>query len=99
MESRSPQALLDDGGTALMRILAGFIGVGVVGLIVIVAAPLMLLVATFGQFSPPTSPSPAPPTDHSPQPPDRQPLGPPGGIVEAAYRYLGVPYVFGGTNP
>jgi cell wall-associated NlpC family hydrolase len=71
-------------------------------LLLTVAVPIVLLAALFGNGGPvagpaPPSPAPVPPPGVSAPPsPDG---GPQSSAVDIARRYLGVPYVFGGSNP
>lgn len=106
--------LLDDGGNTLLRFVCGVCGVVVVGMFVVMAIPVMVLVAAFaatGTIYVPRPAGPAAPTTSASVPSspptaaraaDLPPVGAPHGeasAVDAARRYLGVPYLFGGTNP
>jgi cell wall-associated NlpC family hydrolase len=85
--------LLEDGARGLGRILSG-VAVGVVlVLLCAVALPVMLLIGP-----------PLPAASHAIQPSVHTPgATPPVGVgaapVEIAHRYLGVKYVFGGSDP
>jgi cell wall-associated NlpC family hydrolase len=85
--------LLEDGARGLGRILSG-VAVGVVlVLLCAVALPVMLLIGP-----------PLPAASHAIQPPVHTPgATPPVGVgaapAEIAHRYLGVKYVFGGSDP
>jgi len=85
--------LLEDGARGLGRILSG-VAVGVVlVLLCAVALPVILLIGP-----------PVPAASHAIQSPVHTPSAvPPTGLgstpVEIAHRYLGVKYVFGGSNP
>jgi cell wall-associated NlpC family hydrolase len=85
--------LLEDGARGLGRILSG-VAVGVVlVLLCAVALPIIILIGP-----------PLPAASHAIQPPAHTPgTVPPTGLgstpVEIAHRYLGVKYVFGGSDP
>ncbi len=87
--------LLDEGGYGLARIAGMVIGTIALALLVAIAVPLAFistLIAPLGAlqqvvgFVKPVAPFEAAPSPHA-------------SAVEVARRYLGVPYVFGGTNP
>jgi len=104
---------LESGGRELGKLLAALVVVGLLGLLLAVLAPLALIAGATASApgapvllprGPGPAPAPAPvPPGSSPRgapPPDAvlpPPTGP--GPVEIARRYLGVPYVFGGSNP
>jgi cell wall-associated NlpC family hydrolase len=102
--------LLDDGGRGLARALAT-IGVVVVSLLFLaVFVPVAVLSTVFGGGGGPHTPPAGAPVVHPGQPPPAAPLaGPPGTVnlpppigstaIEVARRYLGVRYVFGGSDP
>jgi cell wall-associated NlpC family hydrolase len=95
--------LLDDGGRQLVRAVAGCVVATLLALLLAVSIPVAFLATaglpgsdvathagapTSGAASPgPPSPIAVPPAATGDQP------------VEVARRYLGVPYVFGGSNP
>ena len=100
MDSTPPGILLDDGGHGLVRLVAGMAIVLVLTIFVIGAMPVALLVAAFGGAAPsnlaaqPTQPGPTPAGRIAPPPAASD-----GQIVDVARRYLGIRYVFGGTDP
>lgn len=87
--------VLDEGATELVRALAGLALVVFLALVLVVVTPLSLLgaIAPSPQLQPPTT---AP--DPKLVPPSPAGL-PDSRVVALARGYLGVPYVFGGTNP
>ena len=85
--------LLEDGARALARILSGLTVAVVLVLLCAVALPVILLIG-------PPLPAPTPgvqPTRQIPAPLPPAAMGP--APVEIAGRYLGVKYVFGGSDP
>jgi cell wall-associated NlpC family hydrolase len=81
---------LDIGAGELRQLLSGALLAVLLALLVAIFVPLLLLQSLFGWMSP------APGLPARPTPP----IGPaPSSVVEVAQRYLGVPYLFGGTNP
>jgi cell wall-associated NlpC family hydrolase len=104
--------LLDAGGRDVARWIAGFVAVVLCVLLLSLVMPIIILAAVFGGGGPTggASPSPAPPSQIAPPglpAPPGSPALPGGGsggtalssAVDIARRYLGVPYVFGGSNP
>src|SRR4030088_1967126 len=86
--------LLDDGGRQLARALVGLAVAPVLALVLAVSIPVMFLadlataaVPGVTRTAPQQTPIALPPTSSG------------GTTVEVARRYLGVPYVFGGSNP
>jgi cell wall-associated NlpC family hydrolase len=96
--------LLDDGGRQVQRALYGVVTLAGLGLLLVVVVPIALLAqatAPLRGLAPPLLQ--APPPDVSPD--ARPAVSPPSPSssgdqsVQVARRYLGVPYVFGGSNP
>lgn len=103
-------ALLDSGGRELGRLLSGLAVVVLLALLLAVSAPVALIAAATGAAPAvggaappvvpvvPVAPAASPPpsaglsVSRLPAPTGSEP-------VEVARRYLGVPYVFGGSNP
>ena len=84
--------VLDIGARELRQMLAGALLAVAMALLVAIALPLLLLQSLFSPVSP-TAPA-------QPTPVVVLPVGPvQPRVVEVARRYLGVPYVFGGTDP
>jgi cell wall-associated NlpC family hydrolase len=84
--------VLDIGARELRQMLAGALLAVAMALLVAIALPLLLFQSLFSPVSP-TAPA-------QPTPVAVLPVGPVQPIVvEVARRYLGVPYVFGGTDP
>jgi len=100
MDTSPTGILLDDGGPGLLRLVAGVAVVLVLTIFVIGAMPVALLVAAFGGAAPsipaaqPTQPGPTPAVRSAPAPEPSDSR-----IVDVARRYLGIRYVFGGTDP
>jgi cell wall-associated NlpC family hydrolase len=103
MRSWAFDDVLDDGMEAALRVVGGFATAMLLVLFVMIVTPVVLIAMAFGGLangisSSPPAASPAPPMAGSPS-------GPPAptvasvSVVDIARRYLGVPYVFGGTNP
>jgi cell wall-associated NlpC family hydrolase len=105
--------LLDDGGRQLQRALYGVVTLAALGLVLVVVVPIALLsqaVAPLRGLNPPALQSPSLPAGN---PLLIAPANPAGSAsteplvssatgsqsVRVARRYLGVPYVFGGSNP
>src|SRR5258708_6916047 len=88
--------ILDSGGRELGKLLSGLAVVVLIALLLAVSAPVALIAGvTPGWIAPPpTRPGARGPT---PVPVLPAPIG--AGPVDIARRYLGVPYVFGGSNP
>jgi cell wall-associated NlpC family hydrolase len=85
--------LLDQGAQVLARVLSALFGLIVVVLLLALAVPVVLLAG-------PTGPSTITAPRHTGAAPVSGLPAPAGaGAVEIATHYLGVPYVFGGTNP
>ncbi len=87
--------LLDDGGEVMSRLLGGVLGAAALALLLAVAVPIALLGS---------QPAPFRAVDDSirlPRPAAPVEVASPrySSVVDVARRYLGVPYVFGGTNP
>ena len=79
--------LLDDDGAHAMRLLGGLAVIAVLGVVAALLAIPVLLLGGVPRGGPSAAVATSVPT-------------PPGtGVVEVARRYLGVPYVFGGTDP
>jgi hypothetical protein len=97
--------ILDSGGRELGKLLAGLAVVVLLALLLAVSAPVALIagVSPTGAAPPGFVPRSAAPPGLAPRsgpPPDAVLPAPIGtGPVEIARRYLGVPYVFGGTDP
>ena len=98
--------VLDSGGRELGRLLTGLAVVVLLALLLVVSAPVALIAgaAPFAGAVPALLPhSSAPPalpphrTGPAPAPLLPAPIG--AGPVEIARQYLGVPYVFGGSDP
>jgi cell wall-associated NlpC family hydrolase len=100
--------LLDDDGRELARVLAGLAGVVVLALFVAVLVPVAVLAeagaaplagAPAGGAASLSGPGArAAPADHRQPAPAAQPVAG-NQVIEVARRYLGVRYVFGGTQP
>jgi cell wall-associated NlpC family hydrolase len=92
--------LLGDGGRQLARALAALAVAAVMALLLAVTVPVAFLAGpslAAASGAPRLSPQPA---GAGPQPPIAVPPASTGSApVEVARRYLGVPYVFGGSNP
>jgi cell wall-associated NlpC family hydrolase len=107
--------LLDDGGRTLARLIGALLVVVLVALLVAISVPVMILAAASGpaaallaQVPGRAAEAPAPPgiasapaaaatldrTGTPPAAPSTSAVA-----VDVAQRYLGVPYVFGGSNP
>jgi cell wall-associated NlpC family hydrolase len=91
--------LLDDGARELALLLAGLVVVVVFALLLALYTPIAIL-AGVDVSAPGSAPvartvGPAPPSVPVPVSPSPTGEGP----VEIALHYLGVPYVFGGSNP
>jgi cell wall-associated NlpC family hydrolase len=86
--------LLDDGGRQLARALVGLAVATVLALVLAVSIPVMFL-ADLATAAVPGVTRPAPQQTPIAFPPTSSG----GTTVEVARRYLGVPYVFGGSNP
>jgi cell wall-associated NlpC family hydrolase len=87
--------LLDSGGRDLGKLLSGLAVVVLLGLLLVVSAPVALIAGAT-----PIGAAPAALVPHSPPTPGAALPAPIGtGPVEIARRYLGVPYVFGGSDP
>jgi cell wall-associated NlpC family hydrolase len=84
--------LLDDGGRELRRLLTTLLAGVVLVVLLAIAVPLAVLGAVL-----PAAPANLGQAQHSVATQLPPPSG--SGPVEVARRYLGVPYVFGGTNP
>jgi cell wall-associated NlpC family hydrolase len=105
--------LLDDGGRQLQRALYGVVALAALGLLLVVVIPIALLsqaVAPLRGLAPSALQSPSLPAGNpvgiAPANPAASPgtnplVSPATGSqsVQVARRYLGVPYVFGGSNP
>jgi cell wall-associated NlpC family hydrolase len=97
--------LLDDGGRGLARGLTGIAVALVVMLLLTVFVPVAIVAGVVGAMLPHPGPVPAPAAPPIAQPIVSRPgatLPPPiddSQVLDVARRYLGVPYVFGGTNP
>jgi cell wall-associated NlpC family hydrolase len=97
--------LLDDGGRRLVaRAIGGLVVVAVMALLLAVSVPVAFLAGSGAASAPGPPRSGPPPPIVSPrsggQPPEAVPPASTGpSAVEVARRYLGVPYVFGGSNP
>src|SRR5215813_2577948 len=92
MYEGDPSEMLDIGARELRQMLAGALLAVAMALLVAIALPLLLLQSLFSPVSPA---APAQPTPLVVLPVGAvQPMA-----VEVARRYLGVPYVFGGTDP
>jgi hypothetical protein len=98
------ESLLDGGGRGVAQAISGVLTAVVAVLLVAVLVPVVILGSLLGgvarTFAPPfaldrpgvtVTPVVSPPSDN--EPPAANPA------VDAARRYLGIPYVFGGTNP
>src|SRR5207237_773334 len=95
MERADLGLLLDVGGTALKGVLSVALAVLALAMLVAIAGPITALRAL-------DTPAPVIRPDirfGAPAAPRRTMPPPLIGAVEMARRYLGVPYVFGGTNP
>jgi cell wall-associated NlpC family hydrolase len=84
--------LLDDGGRQLARGLLALAAAVVLALVVVVTIPVAVLAGSGVAAGPVLRPGPTVPVAIPPASTGTAP-------VEVARRYLGVPYVFGGTNP
>jgi cell wall-associated NlpC family hydrolase len=102
--------LLDDGGRQLARGLVGLAMVTLLALLLAVSIPVALLGASSPSGTGPATsalrgsslsgPGPGGSVRPGPQSPSLVPPAATGDqLVEVARRYLGVPYVFGGSNP
>jgi cell wall-associated NlpC family hydrolase len=98
--------LLDDGGRQFARAFAGLAVVALMALLLTVTIPVAFVAGSGVATAPgaprsgPQPPTVLPPLAAVPQPPIAVPptsTGP--SAVEVARRFLGVPYVFGGSNP
>jgi cell wall-associated NlpC family hydrolase len=114
MEAELVGLILDVGGREVGRLLSGLAVAVLLGLLLVVCVPVALIAGATPfaagprALLPHTSASPAllpgtsaPPVVRPPGAPPRAdtpaPIG--NGPVEIARQYLGVPYVFGGSNP
>jgi cell wall-associated NlpC family hydrolase len=84
--------LLDDGGRELKRLLDGLLAAVVLVVLLALAVPVALFGAVLTAAAAESGQAQASSVAQLPPPPGSGP-------VEVARRYLGVPYVFGGTNP
>ncbi|HEY3058966.1 MAG TPA: C40 family peptidase [Chloroflexota bacterium] len=93
-------SILGDGGRELSRLCAGLVIAVLLALLLAGTVPLVLLRAVLPDLpdmAGPGAPARAPTFEAPALPAPPSPLG--RGPVEVARRYLGVPYVFGGSNP
>jgi len=105
METALIGLVLDSGGRELGRLLSGLAAVVLLGLLLVVSVPVALIAgATPFAAMPPAllphtnvPPSFRPSSGPAPGPEMPAPIGI--GPVELARHYLGVPYVFGGSDP
>ena len=105
METALIGLVLDSGGRELGRLLSGLAVVVLLGLLLVVSVPVALIAgATPFAAMPPAllphtnvPPSFRPSSGPAPGPEMPAPIGI--GPVELARHYLGVPYVFGGSDP
>jgi cell wall-associated NlpC family hydrolase len=86
--------LLDDSIGGVMRGLAALAMAVVLTIFLVAAVPVLMLAALLAPLSGTVREQPTLAT-----PSAALPVGPPSSVVDVARRYLGVPYVFGGTNP
>jgi cell wall-associated NlpC family hydrolase len=98
--------LLDDGGRQVLRALYGLVTLAALGLLLVVVVPIALLAqatAPLRGLAPPAlQAQQAIPAVGPISNPPLSPLSPSSTgsqSVQVARRYLGVPYVFGGSNP
>ena len=92
--------LLDDGGRELVQILGGLLVAVLLLLLLAVATPIVLLAAPRSAHPPPAFATPATSPGATPGRPVAAVPVPIGSApVDVARRYLGVKYVFGGTDP
>jgi cell wall-associated NlpC family hydrolase len=101
--------LLDDGGRGLARALAGLTTVVMLALFVAVLLPIAVLTnvgmaavaraPAAGPVGEPTARLPTPLANGGPVPPAGAPALAGAKTIDVARRYLGVRYVFGGTDP
>jgi cell wall-associated NlpC family hydrolase len=94
--------LLDDGGRQLARACSALALVVLMALLLAVTVPIAFLAGSgAGGLSPGAASSAPPPRGASSLqlPPSNPPASTGSAPVEVARRYLGVPYVFGGSNP
>jgi cell wall-associated NlpC family hydrolase len=91
--------LLDDGGRQLARTLAGLAVATLLVLLLAVTIPVMILADLGAAVTGVGVPRPGP--EYTPVAIPPVPPASTGGstVVEVARHYLGVPYVFGGSNP
>jgi cell wall-associated NlpC family hydrolase len=106
MESALIGLVLDIGGREFGKLLAGLAVVVLLGLLLVLCVPVALIAGAtpFAGAPPALLPHTSAPPDLAPRssgtPPIAQLPAPIGtGPVEIARQYLGVPYVFGGSNP
>lgn len=98
---------LDDGGRTVLRWAAGVVSLACSLILVVVATPAVMVAAVFGAPDPgPVSASAAPDRSSTSRPLIVHPAvdglstaSPMTAAVDVGRQYLGVPYVFGGTNP
>lgn len=99
--------LLDAGGRGLTQAIVAVATLVLLLLAITVLLPVAVVASLLGH-APPASPALVRPTGPSPVPPpvqsgplsaDHLPVALGNGPVDMARRYLGIPYVFGGTNP
>jgi len=97
--------VLDAGAQEIWSMLTSLIGAALVVLLVALFLPLVLVATLLGgapNAPPPTTSTPAEQSAQPSKPVPVAPRSPDGGealIVDIAHRYLGIPYVFGGTDP
>ncbi len=93
-------SVLDDGARELARLCAGIAVAVLLALLLAGAVPLVLIHAVLPDPSNIAGPGPAERAPSFAPPALAAPPAPLGaGPVDVARRYLGVPYVFGGSNP
>jgi cell wall-associated NlpC family hydrolase len=93
--------VLDAGAQEIWSVLSSLIGAALVVLVVVLFLPLVLVANLLGAPTTTVPPATDTPVRDSAQPSPRVPPLPPADnrIVDIARQYLGVPYVFGGTDP